>query len=62
MILILSNSERETTTDTVMQWIEYLGGKILMCNGDNMIKMNTSIFIDRELSAKITYITMKISI
>lgn len=37
MILILSKEVAEITTETVMDWIEYLGGKCFRLNGEDLV-------------------------
>ena len=48
MIVILSQNELEITTETVMDWIWYLGGSCKRINGDSIDKITIAHNISNE--------------
>ncbi|MEZ7509938.1 MULTISPECIES: grasp-with-spasm system ATP-grasp peptide maturase [unclassified Cloacibacterium] len=48
MILLISQSEYEYTTDTILDWINHLGGNVKRINGADLINENLTIKFDNK--------------
>lgn len=53
MILLISQSDYEYTTDTVYDWIKHLGGDVIRVNGDDLLDVDFEIKFHKDGTSKI---------